>query len=473
MRLKTLFYKIIFGTLPLILLLGCGPEDKPLGQGVLSISDTQLYLEHRADTRTLTLRNTGSGPLTWEIKSSAPYLLASPFSGTLKAGQEVSAQIRTLAEAVPQNPEEFLRLFVVQDGDQVTPIPTLVNPQSDRQRSISAQLTHALYDSTRQRIIASTKQAELLLIHPETGAIQRVSLPEPAHRIALSPSHELLALAFPSSVGLYDLRQMTMRTKDPLPFRPFDVAVSNSGWLYLSDDLFNHSSLFALSPSPTDRQLQEFEGYFGQGRLIQHPSGKDLLLASTVISPSNITKFNIQEGAPRYRYQNPVHGGPPFAGMVWFYPGGQRFISRAGHVFQWTENRSTDLAFLFSLRAPHGEFQSLGFSHITIAPRRGRILGVYDMGVYRFGQLNGTAPQLWHYSMNNELLHLDTLRTFLPDPDGQRLVAQKMDVVLSFLSPDQQQIYLLEASYPHERQPESRHFFPENAHWSLRTIPLR
>ncbi|EIM76065.1 hypothetical protein A3SI_11949 [Nitritalea halalkaliphila LW7] len=228
-----------------------------------------------------------------------------------------------------------------------------------------------------------------------------------------------------------------------------------------------------MNPSPEDASIHTFEGYFGQGRLIQHPSGSHLLLASTLISPSGLDKLDIQAGLPQFRYRNPVHGGPAFAGMVWFYPGGQRFISRAGHVFQSTADRSTDLAYLFSLRAPEGEFQTLGFSHITVAPRRGRILGVYDMGVYRFAHQSGTAPEVWHYSMNNELLHRDTLRTFLPDPDGQRLVAQKMDVVLSFLSPDQQQLYLLEASYPQERQPESRHFFPENAHWSLRSIPVR
>ncbi|EIM76066.1 hypothetical protein A3SI_11954 [Nitritalea halalkaliphila LW7] len=190
MHLKTLFHTIIFGFLPLILLFGCGPESEPLGKGVLSISETSLYLEHRADTRTLTLRNTGSGPLTWEIKSSAPYLLASPFSGTLKPGQQVNAQIQTLAEAVPQNPDEFLRLLVIQDGEQVTPIFTLINPQSDRQRRIDAQLTHALYDSTRHRIIASTKQPELLLINPTTGSIQRLALPVSA---SASPSAQTMS----------------------------------------------------------------------------------------------------------------------------------------------------------------------------------------------------------------------------------------------------------------------------------------
>ena len=86
-----------------------------------------------------------------------------------------------------------------------------------------------------------------------------------------------------------------------------------------------------------------------QSRARLHPSGAKIYSANTDVSPSDIERYSIVDGALQSGYDSPYHGQYDFCGNVWYDPEGRFILSPCGVVVQATDDRATDMRYVTQL----------------------------------------------------------------------------------------------------------------------------
>ena len=90
-----------------------------------------------------------------------------------------------------------------------------------------------------------------------------------------------------------------------------------------------------------------------KGRL--HPSGKFIYGADNGLSPSDIEKYDIQNGVANMLYDSPYHGDYPMNGNLWFSEDGNRIFTRGKTVLKTSEFKSTDMYYNGTLNTDSNE----------------------------------------------------------------------------------------------------------------------
>ncbi|UJP66708.1 YncE family protein [Mongoliitalea daihaiensis] len=436
-------------------LYACGPDmDSWEGSERLDVSHEQLLFESLVQRKKLTIFNTSNQPVSWSLESSSNQIISSPFGGLLPANGIVEAEVWLIN--VPANEQVFQGLLTLKAEDKVAREIEIVAVASQQKRwSLDVQITDAVYDSHRDRIWALSDNRQLLEIDPVGQTVRSIPLEIQGIKLSIHPSGERLVVGHESAFSYLELPSGQLIRRRSFPFKLHDIAIAPNHWIYATASQEQHSQIYCVNALGTEEGYSYMAPIYSNASISVHPSGDYLLLASTVISPDDVYKFSIQEGWAHLRYDSPYHGEHRFGGKTWFDPSGERFFTRTGNVFQFTDEQIRDLRYLTKIPAPNP------FVFIAHGVKTPRIYAVHDVNFERSFPTSA-QPILSIYSSSYQIVSSTVLPKILRVVNGQ-VEELGTDIFTGFFDREEKNFFILEKTKELEGVKPT---------WSILTFPV-
>lgn len=209
-------------------------------------------------------------------------------------------------------------------------------------------LTHRVVDAefnaaTNRIITVSANPSRLHILDPETRAVQTVDLPQVPNVVSVQPDGQYAAVGHDGWVSYVHLATRTVSRVYPVTTDAIDIVLPGNGWVYVFPRTDQWTSIRSIQLS---NGAESLSGTMRAGTLARlHPSGRYVYGANNGLSPSDIEKYDIRNGALSIMYDSPYHGDYAFNGNLWISDDGLRIFARSGNVFRSSEVRAEDMLY--------------------------------------------------------------------------------------------------------------------------------
>jgi hypothetical protein len=300
----------------------------------------KLFYPIGEDEAIMHIHNQGNTTLDYAITSSTTFVSLSSSSGQLSmlGNTDITVTIDRENLLTETNPA----LYVSIDGN-VDTVPLII----EKKLMLPNDVVDAEYAKATDLLVYVAGDATLNIYHPDTQEISAVALSYIPTCVSVSPDGTKAAVGHDSHVTYVDLLTETVLTVNDVSCNALDIVLTNDGWAYVfpTQDQWttirciNVTTPYALETEHTGNNI-----YAGTKAKL-HPSGKYVYGADNNVSPSDIEKYNIQNGTAQYLYDSPYHGDYAMNGDLWFEESGERLFTRAGTVFKTSEIQSLDMIY--------------------------------------------------------------------------------------------------------------------------------
>ncbi|MCG8468479.1 MAG: hypothetical protein MJB57_09775 [Gemmatimonadetes bacterium] len=170
---------------------------------------------------------------------------------------------------------------------------------------------------------------------------------------------------------IVDIEALSVDRTVPVSTDVIDVVLPGNDWVYAFPrrDQWETIRSFNLLAGTEDTD----SGTMRAGTLVRlHPSGDFIYGADNGLSPSDIEKYDIRDGAARVMYDSPYHGDFPFSGNLWISDDGTRIYARSGVTVRSSPSQTEDMLYSGSLAGSGSVQWAVGSSPL------GRVLAVFS-----------------------------------------------------------------------------------------------
>lgn len=331
----------------------------------LAATPDSVTFDYFVNTRTFTISNNGNAPLSWNGAGAAAYLNVDPASGALSPGQSTTATV-TINRTGLSTGTYTSSVLIASDAGQSDTVGVRVKQFQESKWLLDYQVIDAEFSPGLNRIVAVVDAPPaLLLLDPESRAVQSVPLPLAPNCVAAHPDSGFAAVGHNGYVTYVDLNAMAIIRTYALTADALDIVLPPNGWVYVFPQRDQWTNIRCINLSTG----QESNGggliYAGmRGRL--HPSGDYIYGADNNLSPSDFYKFDVQPGVASLLWDSPYHGDYATGGDLWFSEDGVRLFGRSGDVFNSSSTRSLDMTYSGHLA---GLFYAKWITHSSPAAR--------------------------------------------------------------------------------------------------------
>lgn len=159
--------------------------------------------------------------------------------------------------------------------------------------------------------------------------------------LAVSPGGNYAAVGHDAHVSLIDLANKIVAKTFDVPVKVFSIAIADNGFIYASSDKGEIISIESVSGAMSTTNTWYVD------KIKMHPWGNYLYGADNFISPMDIRKFDLRNGAVVNMYDSPYHGDYQMCGDIWIDI--SRVFTKCGNVFSSTDDQGTDMLYAGSL----------------------------------------------------------------------------------------------------------------------------
>lgn len=315
------------------------PEDFALHY----VPDT-LFFPDGKDNATLRISNYGNVALDFSITSSTSFVSLSATSGQVPMMQHADISVTIDRENLLSETRPELYVTI---GDTVETV--LLVPE--KKMILPNDVVDAEYSKATNLLVYVATDATLNIYHPDTRTLNSIPLSYVPTCVSISPDGTKAVAGHDAHVTYVDLMTETVLTTNSISCDALDIVLTDEGWVYAFPRRDQWEEIHCINVTTSDA-LETLSGswaiYAGTKAKL-HPSGKYIYGADNGLSPSDIEKYDIQNGTASYLYDSPYHGDYGMGGDLWFEESGERLFTRAGTVFKTSELQSMDMIYNGSL----------------------------------------------------------------------------------------------------------------------------
>jgi hypothetical protein len=166
---------------------------------------------------------------------------------------------------------------------------------------IDGIVVDAAYDKAHDRMILATKNPnQLLVVDTKTGSSSLIGLDMKPQCLKLSDDGKAYVGFTVAYLSVFNLETKQQEQSYPLDCVPYDVALGNNGWCYISPSTSDAEGLRSLNLSTgelTETAQNHAYNFYGRPHLSKIP-GRDMLAASRHdVTPSGFLLIDISQGA--------------------------------------------------------------------------------------------------------------------------------------------------------------------------------
>lgn len=307
------------------------------------IPDT-LFFSQDNDNVIMRISNFGNTTFNYSITSSTSFVSFSPTSGQVAMMQHADITVSIDRENLLSVSRPELYVAIDDTVDTVLLVP-------EKKLMLPNDVVDAEYAKATNLLVYVAADATLNIYRPDTRTLSSVSLSYVPTCVSVSPDGTKAVVGHDAYVTYVDLMAETVLTVNSVSCEALDIVLTNSGWTYVFPrrDQWEEIRCINVSTNNAGETLHTgYDIYAGtRGKL--HPSGKYIYGAINGLSPSDIEKYDIQNGTAHYLYDSPYHGDYSMGGDLWFEENGNRLFTRFGTVFKTSETQDMDMIYNGSL----------------------------------------------------------------------------------------------------------------------------
>ncbi|MCP4352366.1 MAG: hypothetical protein GY795_43460, partial [Desulfobacterales bacterium] len=220
-------------------------------------------------------------------------------------------------------------------------------------------VTDAAFDTSRGVVYLSSKEnKKVYCVNLSNGNIEKeYTFSYMPRYMAISPDYSKMYIGLlieeykeGGYIAVFDLSSRSEITRYEIPLNPFDMVVTSDGYLYVSGGTGQWTYIDGYNASTGE--LSERKGYgsiYNRSNIELHPSEKYIYSADNGLSPSDIEKVGISEGAVTHLWDSPYHGRHRINGYAHIDPTGTILLTRGGDLFTSSEDKDSDMVFIQKL----------------------------------------------------------------------------------------------------------------------------
>ena len=301
----------------------------------------KLFFPVNVDNVNMRINNYGNTTLDYSITASTSFVSFTPASGQVAMMQDADISVSIDRDNLFSEPNPVLYVTIDDIVDTVLLIP-------ERKLMLDNNVIDAEYSKATDLLVYVGADATLNIYYPEAKNIETVALSYVPTCVSVSPDGTKAAVGHDAHVTYVDLLTKEILTTNNVSCDALDIVLTDNGWVYVFPRRDQWEQIRCMNVTTNNAIESLHTGnhsiYAGtRGKL--HPSGKYIYGANNGLSPSDIEKYDIQNGTASYLYDSPYHGDYAMGGDLWFEENGNRLFTRAGTVFQTSETESSDMLY--------------------------------------------------------------------------------------------------------------------------------
>lgn len=238
-------------------------------------------------------------------------------------------------------------------------------------------LVDAEYSSQMDRIIIiSSNPNQLHIYNPVTEDDLIVDLPLLPNCVSVGPDGLYAAVGHDAIISYVNLQTAAIESALNVSTDVFDIVLAGNGYVYAMPRRDQWERIRCVEIATNTEY--DHSGYFVRAgtRIELHPGGTAIYGADNGLSPSDIEKYSIVNGAAEYLYDSPYHGDFPMGGDLWISEDGLRIFTKRGNTFRASEIQEQDMEYSGSL----GEIDSI--RHLSHSSASQKIFAIPQKGYF-------------------------------------------------------------------------------------------
>lgn len=130
-----------------------------------------------------------------------------------------------------------------------------------------------------------------------------------------------------------------------IPLDPWQIVADGEGHAFASGGSGQHTALVTVELSTWLSELSVSTIVNDKTNIRIHPDLTHVYGADNGVSPSDIERYDVVDGALQYAYDSPYHGDYQMCGDLRIHPAGKTIYTACGNVFLATNAQTSDMTF--------------------------------------------------------------------------------------------------------------------------------
>jgi hypothetical protein len=293
-----------------------------------------------------TIKNEGNIPFSYNIENTNNKITLSSNTGNITIGNQNEITVAINRDGLPNGISNFnLNLNI---NNKIETIVLTIDNFVEQKLVLNGDVMDAEYSKVKNQLVfVSANPSKITIFNSGTASVENIPLLYTPTCISLSEDGETAVVGHDGHITYINLKTKSIIKTYSASCYALDVVLANNKWAYVFPKENQWTNIRCINMNlSTDNETYSTGGsiYAGtKGRL--HPSGKYIYGADNGLSPSDIEKYDIQNGVANMLYDSPYHGDYPMNGNLWFSEDGNRIFTRGKTVLKTSEIKSTDMLY--------------------------------------------------------------------------------------------------------------------------------
>lgn len=304
------------------------------------------------NTLKFTIKNEGNVPLLYNIENTNTKITLSSNTGDIAIGGQKEITVTINRDGLPNGNSNFnLNLNI---NNKLETIVLSIDNFVEQKLILNGDVMDAEYSKVKDQLVfVSANPSKLSIYNISNASIENIPLVYTPTCISLSQDGETAVVGHDGYITYINLKTKSIIKTYGTSCYALDIVLGNNKWAYVFPKENQWTNIRCINMNLSN----DNEGYSTGGSIYAgtkgrlHPSGKYIYGADNGLSPSDIEKYDIQNGVANMLYDSPYHGDYPMNGNLWFSEDGNRIFTRGKTVLKTSEIKSTDMLYNGTLTA--------------------------------------------------------------------------------------------------------------------------
>lgn len=314
-------------------------------QFIINVPDS-LNFSIGQNTSNLVITNNGNTAITYSLTVSNDYISIPQPTGELDPYETATIEVNANRQGMVTG--SYQSGISATINGEVYDIVVNIEHLIENKIILNSDVVDAEYNKVKDILVyVSPFPAAVNIYHCSTGVTESITLDFTPGCVSIAPDGETAVVGHDGHLSYVDLETLSLIRTYSVSCDAIDIVISPYQWAYVfprHDQWADVKSVDLSLPYDNELPSQGYSIYAGTlGRM--HPSGKYIYGADNGLSPSDIEKYDIQNGGLSYMYDSPYHGDYSMGGNLWFSEDGARIFTRGRTVLKTSEVQSLDMLY--------------------------------------------------------------------------------------------------------------------------------
>lgn len=342
------------------------------------------------------LKNEGNIALNYTITVSNKLISTASATGSVLVGQQ--SNIVFLANRAELASGKYKSQIFLKINNKLDTINVSIENFKEQKLLLTTDVVDAEYSKIKDILVyVSSSPSKVNIYDASSGATSSLDLVYTPSCVSISTDGNTAVVGHDGHITYVDLSNKKIIKSYNVSCHAIDIVIGNNKWAYIfpKADQWEQVRCINLNLANENEILHTGNLIYAGTKGKMHPSGKFIYGTNNGLSPSDIEKYNIQNGGATYAYDSRYHGDYPISGDLWFSEDGIRVFTRGKTVLRTSEIRELDMIYNGTISLESNSARIMWLDH-SLASNNLYLLSSADDN-----WSNSKKPFVYVYSANN------------------------------------------------------------------------